>query len=133
MFERDDPLFDHVAEKRFGALRERIEAVAERGEARRRVIEAATGLRGLSGIDSFNEAMTSAQQHFRLVRFTEGGYGLEGDRELLLYIPECTPERAAWCAYCYLRGLGWPWIRQHSSADASTVSRLHVLSKNAPK
>jgi hemerythrin-like domain-containing protein len=117
MFERDDPLFDHVAEERFSALRQRIETLAEEGKARRSVFDAANGLRGLSGIESFNESMKSAGQPFRLARFTEGGYGLERDRKLLLYVPECSEERGAWCAYCYLRGLGWPWIRQHSSAN----------------
>jgi hemerythrin-like domain-containing protein len=107
LFDRDDPLFDHVAEKRFAALRERIERLAEQETARRSVIEAADELRGLSGIESFNESMTASGQRFRLVGFAEGGYGLEGDRELLLYIPECSGERAAWCACCYLRGLGW--------------------------
>jgi hemerythrin-like domain-containing protein len=109
MFDRDDPLFDHVVEKRFATLREGIERRAEQETARRSVIGAADGLRGLSGIESFNDSMTSSGHRFRLVAFAEGGYGLEGDRELLLYIPECSAERAAWCAYCYLRGLGWPW------------------------
>jgi hemerythrin-like domain-containing protein len=117
MFERDDPLFDHVAEERFSALRQRIEALAEQGQERRSVLDAANGLRGLSGIESFNESMKSAGEPFRLARFAEGGYGLERDRKLLLYVPECSAERAAWCAYCYLRGRGWPWIRQHSSAN----------------
>jgi hemerythrin-like domain-containing protein len=117
MFDRDDPLFDHAAEERFWALRERIDTLAEQGGARASVLDAANGLRGLSGIESFNESMKSAGQPFRLARFAEGGYGLERDRKLLLYVPECSSERAAWCAYCYLRGLGWPSIRQHSSAD----------------
>ena len=110
MFERDDPLFDHVAEERFSALQQRIERLAEQGKARQSVLDAANGLRGLSGVESFNESMKSAGQPFRLARFTAGGYGLERDRKLLLYVPECSAERAAWCAYCYLRGLGWPWI-----------------------
>jgi hemerythrin-like domain-containing protein len=106
MFDRDDPLFDHAAEERFSALRQRIETLAERGRPRRSVLDTANGLRGLSGIESFNESMKSAGQPFRLVRFAEGGYGLERDHELLLFVPECSAERAAWCAYCYLRGLG---------------------------
>lgn len=118
MFEQDDPLFDHVTEKRFSALRERIEALAKQGKARRSVIKAANDLRGLSGIERFNERMKSAGQHFRLTPFTEGGYGLELDRELLLYIPECSAERAAWCAYCFLVGRGWPWDGQHASTDS---------------
>jgi hypothetical protein len=79
------------------------------------VFHATNALRGLSGIESFNASMKSAGQPFRLARFIEGGYGLERDRELLLYVPECSAEQAAWCAYCYLRGLGA--IRQHSSAN----------------
>ena len=118
MFERDDPLlFDHVTEERFSALRRRIETLAEQGKARRSVFDAANGLRGLSGIESFNDSMKSAGEPFRLARFAEGGYGLEHDRKLLLYVPACSAERAAWCAYCYLHGRGWPWIRQHSSVN----------------
>ena len=117
MFDRDDPLFDHAAERRFAALGQRIETLAEQGKTRRSVFDAANGLRGLSGIESFNESMQTARQPFRLVRFAEGGYGLERDRELLLYVPECSPERAAWCAYCYLHGLDGPGMRRHSSTD----------------
>lgn len=115
MFEQDDPLFDHVEETRFAALRERIEKLAEQRKARRAVFEIGYALRGLSGIESFNESMESAGQQFRLARFAQAGYGLVRDRELLLYIPDCSPEQAAWCAYCYLCGRGWPWVRQHSS------------------
>jgi hemerythrin-like domain-containing protein len=60
MFDRDDPLFDHAAEERFWALRERIDTLAEQGGARASVLDAANGLRGLSGIESFNESMKSA-------------------------------------------------------------------------
>jgi len=116
-FDRDDPLFDHAAEERFSVLRERIETLAELGKARRSVIDAANALRGLSGIESFNESMKSAGQPFRLARFAEGGYGLERDRTLLLYVPECSVEQAAWCAYCYVHGLSSPSVRQRSSAN----------------
>ena len=117
IFEEDDPLFGLAAERRFSALSQRIETLHEQGKARQSVIDAANGLRGLSGIESFNESMKSAGQSLRLARFAKGGYGLERDRVLLLYIPECSAERAAWCAYCYLRGRGWPWIRHRSSVD----------------
>jgi len=116
VFERDDPLFDHAAEDRFSALRERIERLAGQHKARQSVLDAANELRGLSGVDAFNELMKSSAQPFRLARFVEGGYGIERDRTLLLYLPECSAERAAWCAYCYLRGLGWPWIGRDPSA-----------------
>lgn len=108
LFDRDDPLFDHAEEERFSGLRQRIEETAEEGKARRSILAAANGLRELSGIESFNESMKSAAQPLRLARFAEGGYALERDGELLFYLPACSEERAAWCAYCYLRGLGWP-------------------------
>ena len=111
MFDRDDPLFDHAAEERFAALRQRIEATAEQGKARRSILESAKVLRTLSGIESFNDLMKSAAQPFRLARFAAGGYALERDGELSLYLPDCPEERAAWCAYCYLCGLGWPSAR----------------------
>ena len=114
-FDRDDPLFDHAVEQRFSALRQRIETLAEEGKARGAVLDAGNRLRGLSGIESFNELTKAAGLPFRLARFAEGGYGLERDRELLLHIPECSAERAAWCAYCYLCGRGWPWTRQPSA------------------
>ncbi len=112
MFDRDDPLFEHAAEERFAALRQRIEQTAEQGKARRAVLDAADGLRRISGIESFNESMKSAAQALRLARFAQGGYALEREGELLLYLPDCSAQRAAWCAYCYLRGLGWPSVRQ---------------------
>lgn len=117
IFEEDDPLFGLAAERRFSALSQRIETVAEQGKARQSVIDYAKGLHGLSGVESFNNSMKSAGESLRLARFAKGGYGLEHDRQLLLYIPECSPERAAWCAYCYLRGRGWPWTRQRSYAN----------------
>jgi len=114
MFDRDDPLFHPAAEERFSALRQRIEALSVQGKARGSVLDAGNRLRELSGVDNFNELMKSAGVPFRLGHLAEGGYGVERDRELLLYIPECSAERAAWCAYCYLCGRGWPWIR-HSA------------------
>jgi hemerythrin-like domain-containing protein len=115
IFDQDDPLFDNATEKRFAGLRGRIAALAERDKARRSIVAAADGLRGLASIESFNEAMTAAGQRYRLTLLPAGGYGLELDRELALYLPECTAERAAWCAYCYLQGRGWPWRRAQGS------------------
>jgi hypothetical protein len=86
LFDRDDPLFDHAEEERFSALRQRIEETAEQRKARRWMLEAANELRGLSGIESFNQSMKSAAQ---------------------------------WCAYCYLRGLGWPARKAGARAVSS--------------
>jgi hemerythrin-like domain-containing protein len=107
MFDEDDPLFDSATERRFAGLRGRIDALAERDKARRAVVEAAGELRGLTGIESFNERMTAAGRPARLLGLAQGGYGLEIDRELVLCIPDCPAERAAWCAYCFLQGSHW--------------------------
>jgi hemerythrin-like domain-containing protein len=112
LFDRDDPLFDHAAEERFTDLRERIEALAGLGGARTCALGVADGLRGLTGIESFNASMQSSGHPYRLARFAQGGYGLERDLQLLLFIPPCSSERAAWCAYSYLRGLGWPALQE---------------------
>ena len=119
MFDRDDPLYDHAAEEHFSALRQRIETLAEQRTARRSIFDAANRLRDLSGLESFNEWMQSAGQPFRIARFAEGGYGLARDHELLLYVPECSAEQAAWCAYCYLRGLG----SEHSESTGNRSNR----------
>ena len=109
VFDRDDPLLADATEHRFAALRQRIEEATKLGKARGHVLDAGNRLRGLSGLESFNELMKSGGTPFRLNGLAGGGYGLEHDHELLLYIPECSAERAAWCAYAYLCGRGWPW------------------------
>jgi len=109
VFDRDDPLLANAAEHRFAALRQRIEKATKLGRARGQVLDAGNRLRGLSGLESFNELMKSGGTPFRLSNIAGGGYGLEHDHELLLFIPECSAERAAWCAYSYLCGRGWPW------------------------
>lgn len=107
MFDEEDPLFDSATERRFAGLRGRIEALAERDKARRAVLEAAEELRGITGIESFNEMMAAAGRRTRLLAMATGGYGLEIDRELVLCMPDCPAERAAWCAYCFLQGSHW--------------------------
>jgi hemerythrin-like domain-containing protein len=109
VFDRDDPLLANAAEHRFAALRQRIEEATKLGRARGRVLDAGHRLRALSGLESFNELMKSGGTPFRLSGFAGGGYGLEHGHELVLFIPECSAERAAWCAYAYLCGRGWPW------------------------
>jgi hemerythrin-like domain-containing protein len=111
VFERVDPLYDTAAEQRFLALRQRIEALAEEGEARGARVGTDTELQALAGLESFNALMKSAGAPYRLARQAAGGYCLSHRRERLLQIPECPETRAAWCAYCYLRGRGWSSIR----------------------
>jgi hemerythrin-like domain-containing protein len=124
MFDEDDPLFDNATERRFAGLRGRIEALAERDKARRAVLEAAAELRGISGIESFNAMMSTTGRRARLLGLAKGGYGLEIDRELVLHIPDCAAERAAWCAYCFLQGSHWrqPAEKARGSAKETRAS-----------
>jgi len=104
VFDRDDPLFEHAAEQRFQALRRRVEALASRSKSERSLHAACAELQQLSGIEDFNALMKSTGRGFRLARFAEGGYGLEHAGQLLLQLPESSPQTAAWCAHAYVSG-----------------------------
>jgi len=104
LFDRDDPLFEHAAEQRFAALQRRVEALAGDSQLRRAQNAAFAALGTLASVDDFNELMRSTGREFRLARFAQGGYGLERAGELLLHIPESSPQTAAWCAYGYVSG-----------------------------
>ena len=106
LFDRDDPLFDHATEQQYGASRHRIDGLAEEPDKRQMATEEATRLRGLVGVERFNETMKDVGWGARLRRLKTGGYTLERDGQQLLYIPECSPRRAAWSAYVFLKGQG---------------------------
>ena len=48
--------------------------------------------------------MHEADMDCLLVRHQEGGYGLELDGLAMMDIPECSEERAIWCADYFLQG-----------------------------
>jgi hemerythrin-like domain-containing protein len=104
VFDRDDPLFEHAAEKRFQALRKRVDALASRSKTVHSLHAACSDLRQLASVEDFNGLMKSTGRQFRLARFAEGGYGLENAGELLFQLPECPPQTASWCAYAFVSG-----------------------------
>ncbi len=104
LFDRDDPLFDHSQEEQFRRLREGISLSSRRYLEMNTAREELKWLRNLNGIDEFNRTMKKAGSRLRLVRFNEGGYGLERDGKLLAYIPSYEGIHAIWCAYYYAKG-----------------------------
>jgi hemerythrin-like domain-containing protein len=112
LFDRPDPAFDHRTEERFAELYERLtEAAREQQrftEKAKHILlseEEATWLRELTSIAEFNARQTQSGGGARLIRFAGGGYGLlAAGEQLLTDIPECSEQRAAWCAYYFLRG-----------------------------
>jgi hemerythrin-like domain-containing protein len=103
-FERDDPLFDHSKEQKFAKLRENISELAKRSHELDATHKEVNWLKNLDEIDGLNNTLKSLGSKLRLVRFTEGGYGLERDGKLLTYIPQCNEVQAIWCAYYYAKG-----------------------------
>ena len=104
LFDRDDPLFDHSQEQRFRELREGISRyVGNRPEitSARQEYEL---LENLNGISEFNLAMDKLGSKLRLVRFSEGGYGLERQGKLLAYIPSFEEILVIRYAYYYAKG-----------------------------
>lgn len=104
LFDRDDPLFNHSREQRFRELREGISGkmrLNRQMTAARYEIEL---LENFNGIEDFNLAMEQQGSKLRLLRFTEGGYGMEREGNLLAYIPSLEEIRAIWCAYFFAKG-----------------------------
>lgn len=104
LFDRDDPLFDHSQEQRFRELREGISRyIGNRPEmiAARQEFEL---LENLNDIGEFNLTMEKLGSKLRLVRFSEGGYGLEREGKLLAYIPTLEEIPVIRYAYYYAKG-----------------------------
>lgn len=104
LFDRDDPLFDHSREQRFRELREGISRHTRRYLEMSSAQQEIELLENLNNIDEFNHKMETLGSRMRLVRFTEGRYGLEREGKLLAYIPSDEEVQAMWCAYYYVKG-----------------------------
>lgn len=110
VLDRPDPLVDRGTEARFKRLRDEIDRRADaaarataHASARWRKDEAAL-LRGPSDVSRFNALWS--ERGARLVRLRAGGYSLERDGARIAHVPDCSEERAVWCALFYLMGEG---------------------------
>lgn len=104
LFDRDDPLFDHAQEQRFRALRESITGNDDHEEELKEAHKEIKLLNNLTDIDDFNLAMERLGSKLRLLRFSEGVYGMEREGSLLAYIPSQEVVQAVRCAYFYAKG-----------------------------
>ena len=104
LFDRDDPLFDHSREQHFRELRESISRFGRRDQELTTARQEIALLENLNGIDDFNQSMEQQGSQLRLVRFSEGGFGLERQGNLLAYLPSLEVIQAIWCAYFYAKG-----------------------------
>ena len=103
LFDRADPLYDQEAEDRFRKLREKIEKLGRSSYKRIAILREAKQLRQLTSIQAFNDMMKFAGHDYRLINHPEGGCGLERNGKVVIDIPKCSPTRAAWSAYFYVK------------------------------
>ena len=105
--EQVDPLFDEATVK-FEMLRREIFEMAEADDkklaSRKQLLKARDDLQSLHTADQLLSMMKDQypEMIFRVV--DHGGFRLEDENRTLLEIPECDEQRAAWCAYCFLKG-----------------------------
>lgn len=104
LFDREDPLFDGAAHRRYRKLREEIENSARESDKRTFRLKQVKRIQRLGSISEFNDWIREAGADWLLVRHPEGGYGLELDGRAIMDIPECSEVRAIWCAYYFLQG-----------------------------
>lgn len=106
--EQADPLFDEATLK-FEKLRREIHKIAEADDRQlalqREQRKVRNDLQSLHTADQLVSMMKDQYPQIKLRVAADGGFRLEIDNRLLLEIPECGEQRAAWCAYCYLKGM----------------------------
>jgi hemerythrin-like domain-containing protein len=106
--EQVDPLFDDATQK-FEKLRLEIHRLAEAGDeqltSRNQLQQARDDLESLATAGQLQSMMKDQYPLATFRAADDGSFRLElGDRTLLV-IPECDERRAAWCAYCFLKGM----------------------------
>ena len=107
--DRPDPLLDEATSK-FAKLHREIHRMAEANDkqlaSRDQLLQVRNDLQSIHTADQLRSMIEDQfpQMKFRIA--TDGGFRLEDENRTLLAIPECDEERAAWCAYCFLKGTG---------------------------
>ncbi len=106
--EQVDPLFDEATLK-FEKLRREIHRMAEADDkqlaSRNQLLQVRNDLQSLHTADQLLSMMKDQYPQMKFRIATDGGYRLEVENRTLLEIPECDEQRAAWCAYCFLKGI----------------------------
>lgn len=106
--EQVDPLFDE-ATLEFEKLRREIHSIAEADEkqlaSRNQLLQVRNDLQSLHTADQLLSMMKDQYPQMKFRITTDGGFRLEVENRTLLKIPECDEQCAAWCAYCFLKGI----------------------------
>ena len=106
--EQADPLFDEVTIK-FEKLRREIHRMAEADEkklaSRKQVLQETVDMQSLRTADQFLAMMKDQYPGMQFSVTDDGSFRLEIENRTLLNIPKCDEQRAAWCAYCFLKGM----------------------------
>jgi hemerythrin-like domain-containing protein len=107
VFEHGDPLTDE-ASSRYEQIRSEIAELAEEHDERNRLLAGGVlldqDLASLHSLDQLNELLGSHNYALRLCETRAGGFHLVENENVLLELPPCDEARAAWCAYCYIKG-----------------------------
>lgn len=105
LFEERDPLAD-VRSSKFERLRDEIAELAAEHDERRRLLAAGDDLdiATLTSCEQLNEHFESRGLEVRLEPLGSDGYRLTDHGDVVLELPACNESRAAWCAYCYVKG-----------------------------
>jgi hemerythrin-like domain-containing protein len=103
LFDREDPLFDYVAEERFKNLRAQLSRMAKRRVTNMPPASIPDWLGSDTTVASFNDAMKRAGKDVRLKEIASG-YSLERHGKPIMSFPESSQSFAAWGAYYFLAG-----------------------------
>jgi hemerythrin-like domain-containing protein len=106
--EQVDPLFDEATLK-FEKLRREIHELAEADDrklaSRNELLRVRNDLQSLHTADQLLSMMKDQYPQMKFCIAEDGGFRLEDEDRTLLEIPESDEQRAAWCAYCFLKGI----------------------------
>ena len=103
LFETTDPLRND-AESRFANIRAEIAKLAEHHDERNRLLTGIDAdLQDLQSIDQVNDLFASNNTGFRMEKAAQGGFLLTEQGDVLLELPPCSEERAAWCAWSFVK------------------------------
>jgi hemerythrin-like domain-containing protein len=108
LYERLDSELSQDAEASYGDLLAVLAQMGNLDGADGLMREDAVLLSGVHDLASFGAVLQKKGEAVKLAHSPAGGFTLVRDGQALLRIPACSEERAAWCAYYFLKGAAMP-------------------------
>lgn len=105
LYDRKDPLVDVEVEARFRSLSDKVRKLSDRSEHSNSLKRKSKQLLQLNSVQAFNNMMENTDYKYRMVKYSEGAYGLKLDGKVVIEIPVCSETRAAWCAFFYVKAV----------------------------